>query len=91
MHNVIIPIRLRRISLVKYKEIFFFQKQNLKISLGKKFDFLNIFFQGGSNKYPQSMFWIENKKNRYSPASLIYFYIKVGYDGYTFHGHVFLV
>ena len=24
--------------------------------------------QGGSNEYPQSMFWNENKKNRYTPA-----------------------
>ena len=23
---------------------------------------------GGSNKYPQSMFWRNNKKNRYTPA-----------------------
>ena len=24
--------------------------------------------RGGSNEYPQSMFWSKNKKNRYSPA-----------------------
>ena len=24
--------------------------------------------QDGSNEYPQSMFWNENKKNRYIPA-----------------------
>ena len=24
--------------------------------------------RGGSNKYPQSMFWSKNKKNRYTPA-----------------------
>ena len=24
--------------------------------------------RGGSNEYPQSMFWIKNKKNRYTPA-----------------------
>ena len=24
--------------------------------------------QGGSNEYPQSMFWSKNKKNRYTPA-----------------------
>ena len=23
---------------------------------------------GGSNEYPQSMFWSKNKKNRYTPA-----------------------
>ena len=26
--------------------------------------------QGGSNEYPQSMFWSKNKKNRYAPAYL---------------------
>ena len=25
---------------------------------------------GGSNEYPQLMFWIRNKKNRYTPAYL---------------------
>ena len=24
--------------------------------------------QGGSNEYPQSMFWSKNKKNKYTPA-----------------------
>ena len=24
--------------------------------------------RGGSNEYPQSMFWSNNKKNRYTPA-----------------------
>ena len=24
--------------------------------------------RGGSNEYPQSMFWSKNKKNRYIPA-----------------------
>ena len=26
--------------------------------------------RGGSNEYPQSMFWIKNRKNRYTPAHL---------------------
>ena len=47
----------------------------------KMFDFFLIFAQnidcgymlepprrGGSNEYPQSMFWSKNKKNRYTPA-----------------------
>ena len=25
--------------------------------------------QGGSNEYPQSLFWNKNKKNRYTPAN----------------------
>ena len=27
-----------------------------------------------ANKYPQSMFWIKNKKNRYTPANPIFVY-----------------
>ena len=47
----------------------------------KNFDIFLIFAQnldcgytlepprrGGSNEYPQSMFWSKNKKNRYTPA-----------------------
>ena len=49
--------------------------------IGKKKDIFLIFAQnidcghtlepprrGGSNEYPQSMFWSKNKKNRYTPA-----------------------
>ena len=34
-----------------------------------------------SNKYPQSMFWFKNKKNRYTPVNPSFTYIKVGYEG----------
>ena len=37
--------------------------------------------RGGSNEYPQSMFWSKNKKNRYNPAYPSFCYIKVGYKG----------
>ena len=37
--------------------------------------------RGGSNEYPQSMFWSKNKKNRYTPAYPSFFYIKVGFKG----------
>ena len=53
----------------------------MKIFTGKKFDIFLIFAQnidcgytlepprrGGSNEYPQYMFWSKNKKNRYTPA-----------------------
>ena len=36
---------------------------------------------GGSNEYPQSMFWSKNKKNRYTPANPIFSYIKSGVQG----------
>ena len=35
--------------------------------------------RGGSNLYPQSMFWSKNKKNRYTPAYPLVCYINVGY------------
>ena len=31
-------------------------------------DFFSFKHLGGSNEYPQSMFWSNNKKNRYTPA-----------------------
>ena len=36
--------------------------------------------RGGSNEYPQSMFWSKNKKNRFTPAYPS-FSIKVGFRG----------
>ena len=33
----------------------------------------------GSNEYPQSMFWINNKKNRYTPAYILVY--KSGVQG----------
>ena len=35
--------------------------------------------RGGSNEYPQSMFWSKNKKNRYTPANPSF--TKVGFTG----------
>ena len=37
--------------------------------------------RGVSNKYPQSLFWVNNKKNRYTPANPIFTMIKVGFMG----------
>ena len=31
-----------------------------------------------SNEYPQSMFWIENKKSRYTPVYLSFTHMKLG-------------
>ena len=44
-------------------------------------------------EYPQSMFWIKNKKIRYmyTPVYPQFYYIKVGLRRYIFHGHVFLM
>ena len=43
----------------------------------------------GSNGYPLSMFWIKNKKNRYSPVNPSFPIHKWGLSGYSFHGYVF--
>ena len=37
--------------------------------------------RGGSNEYPQSMFWSKNKTNRYTPAYPSFCCIKVGFRG----------
>ena len=47
--------------------------------------------RGGSNVYPQSMFWIKNKKNRYTPANPSFAIQKWSLMGYILHGHVFLM
>ena len=47
--------------------------------------------RGGSNKYPQSMFWSKNKKNRYTPAYSSFAILKWGSRGYTLHRHVFVM
>ena len=70
----------------------------------KKFDVFLIFAQnidcgytlepprrGGSNEYPQSMFWSKNKKNKYTPAYPTFAIQKWGLRGYTLHGHVFVM
>ena len=68
---------------MQYKEIFKVVKnENFQ---QKKIDIFLIFAQnidcgyklepprrGGSNEYPQSMFWSKNKKNRYTPAYPIF-------------------
>ena len=37
--------------------------------------------QGGSNEYPQSMFWSKNKKIMYTRVNPTFVYIKVGCKG----------
>ena len=36
---------------------------------------------GGSNEYPQSMFWSKDKKNRYTPAYPNFCIYKIGVQG----------
>ena len=83
---------LRKHAHAIYKD--FFSCKKMKIS-SEKNDIFLIFAQnidcgytlepprrGGSNEYPQSMFWSKNKKNRYIPAYPIFtIRIKVGFNG----------
>ena len=43
----------------KFFDIFLIFAQNIDCGYTRR---------GGSNEYPQSMFWSKNKKNRYTPA-----------------------
>ena len=47
--------------------------------------------RGGSNEYPQSMFWSKNKKNMYTRVNPSFTIFKWGVRGYTLHGHVILM
>ena len=46
---------------------------------------------GGSNEYPQSMFWSKNKKNMYTPVNPSFTIQKWGVRGYSLHGLVFVM
>ena len=69
---------LRKLAHAINREFSSFKIENFQL---KKFDIFLIFAQnidcgyklepprrGGSNEYPQSMFWSKNKKKRYTPA-----------------------
>ena len=45
--------------------------------------------RGGSNEYPQSMFWAEIRKIMYTPCKPHFYYIKVGFKGGQFYIGVF--
>ena len=72
----------------------FFSAVKIENFIGKIIDVLNIFAQnidfgytleppqrGGSNEYPQSLFWIRNTKNRYNYVNPSFTNIKVVYEG----------
>ena len=75
---------IENLFFTKYTEIF--SCKNYKISMNKFSFFFLIFAQnidcgytleppcrGGSNEYPQSLFWSKNKKNRYIPVNPSFF------------------
>ena len=63
----------------KFLDIFLIFAQNIDCGYA-----LEPPHRGGSNEYPQSMFWSKNKKNRYTPANPMFSYIKVGFKGVYF-------
>ena len=71
---------LRKLAHAIYRDFLALKIEKFQL---KNFDIFLIFAQnidcgytlepprrGGSNEYPQSMFWSKNKKNRYTPAYL---------------------
>ena len=71
-------ISLRKLAHAVHRDFLALKTENFQL---KMFDIFLIFAQnidcgytleppgrGGSNEYPQSMFWSKNKKNRYTPA-----------------------
>ena len=100
-NKVLAAVTLRKHAHIIYSNFFRSKIDNFQ---KKIFDIFLIFAQnidygytlepprrGGSNEYPQSMFWSKNNKNRYTPAYPSFTIYKWGSRGYTFHGHVFLM
>ena len=85
------PMQKTEIQKIFFSEGEFFISEKKNHSKNN-FDFLNVFAQnkhceysleppqrGGSNEYPQCMFWIKNKKIRYTPANPSFLYYKNRY------------
>ena len=47
--------------------------------------------RGGSNEYPQSMFWIKNKKNMFTRVNPTFSIKKWGARGCSLHGNIILM
>ena len=78
METVLMLHSLQKLAHAIYRDFFSFKIENFQL---KKIVIFLIFAQnidcgytlepprrGGSNEYPQSMFWSKNKKNRHTPA-----------------------
>ena len=66
------PRNIQRIVLVVKMKIFTVKKIDIFLIFAQNIDYGYTFEpprRGGSNEYPQSMFWSKNKKNRYTPAN----------------------
>ena len=96
-------LSITKTRLFKYIENF--TSKNWKFSDKKDSDIFHISAQnidcryslepprrGGSNEYPQSMFWAEvKKKNNVYPCKPQFYYIKVGFKGSKLYRHVFVM
>ena len=77
--------------LFKYVENFTTKNENFKIKNSSNFSIsaknldcgysLEPLHQGGSNKYPQSMFLSRNNKNNVYPCKPQFYYTEVGFKG----------
>ena len=61
---------------IKNSDIFYTSAQNIDCGYS-----LEPPWRGGSNEYPQSMFFSRNKKIMYTPCKPQFYYIKMGFKG----------
>ena len=90
IHYENMPMQVTEIFKLVKNENFQQKVFNIFLIFAQNIDCGYTACRGGSNEYPQSMFWSKNKRNEYTPANPI-FYIKVGFSGYSCHRHVFLL
>ena len=69
---------LQKTETFQVKKIIFFHISAQNIDCGYS---LELPRRGGSNEYPQSMFFSRNKKNNIYPCKPQFYYIKVGFKG----------
>ena len=67
----------QKLKFFRYKFIYFYISAK-NIDCGYS---LEPPLRGGSNEYPQSMFWTEIRKNNAYPCKPQFYYIKVGFKG----------
>ena len=71
---------------IKNSDIFHISAQNIDCGYS-----LEPPRRGGSNEYPQSMFWAKKKTNNVYPCKPQFYCIKVGFKGSKLYRHVFVM
>ena len=69
LHYEKLPYAIHRDFLALKIEHFQLKNFDIFLIFAQNIDCEYTFRRGGSNEYPQSMFWSKNKKNRYTPAN----------------------